>query len=71
MEVPKSISPNKTLRPFFSRKPPAGTRAQVLARVHAIQLFFGIVSPHGNVDSTDFISSENDDLLSMTDTTFF
>ena len=27
---------------------------QVRARVHAIQLFFGIVSPDGNVDSHEY-----------------
>ena len=32
--------------PFF-----LGSLPQVLARRHAIQLFFGIVSQHGNVDS--------------------
>ena len=41
-EVLKSISPKKLYGPFFS---------QPLAGVHAIQLFFGIVSPHRNVDS--------------------
>ena len=40
MEVPKSISPKKTLRPFF-----IGSLPQVLAGVHAIQLFLGIASP--------------------------
>ena len=50
MEVLKSISPKKRFTALFSRKPPACTQ-WVPARVHAIQLFFGIVSPHGNVDS--------------------
>ena len=36
--------------PFF-----LGSLPQVLARVHAIQLFFGIVSPHGNVDSHELL----------------
>ena len=27
---------------------------QVLGRVHVIQLFFGIVSPHENVDSHEY-----------------
>ena len=31
-----------------------GSLPQVLARVHAIQLLFGIVSPHGNVDSHEY-----------------
>ena len=31
-----------------------GSLPQVPARVHAIQLFFGIVSPHGNVDSHEY-----------------
>ena len=31
-----------------------GSLQQVPARVHAIQLFFGIVSPHGNVDSHEY-----------------
>ena len=43
MEVLKSISPKKN---FF-----LGSLPQVPARVHTIQLFFGIVSPHENVDS--------------------
>ena len=46
MEVLKSISPKKTLLgPFFSEASP---------RVHAIQLFFGIVLPHGNVDLHEY-----------------
>ena len=49
MKVLKSISPKKTLWPFFLRSLP-----QVPASVHAIQLFFGIVSPHGNVDSYEY-----------------
>ena len=46
MEVLKSISPKKTI--FL------GSFPQVPARLHAIQLFFGIVSPHGNVDSHEY-----------------
>ena len=46
MEVLKSISPKEN---FF-----LGSLPQVQARVHAIQLFFGIVSPHGNVDSHEY-----------------
>ena len=46
MEVLKSISPKKS---FF-----LGSLPQVLAMVHAIQLFFDIVSPHGNVDSHQY-----------------
>ena len=38
-----AVSPNKTFTALFSLMPP------VLARVDAIQLFFDIVSPHGNV----------------------
>ena len=50
MEVLKSISPKKNFTAlFFLQNLP-----QVLARVHAIQLFFGIVSPHGNVDSREY-----------------
>ena len=42
MEVLKSISQKKN---FFLRN-----LLGVPARVHAIQLFFGIVLPHGNAD---------------------
>ena len=42
MEVLKPVSPKKTLRgPFFSEASP-------------IQLFFGIVSTHENVDSDEY-----------------
>ena len=41
-----NIAKEKLYGLFFLRSLP-----QVLARVHAIQLFFGIVLPHGNVDS--------------------
>ena len=40
-----NIGKEKLCGPFFS---------QVLGRVHAIQLFFGIVSPDGNVDSHEY-----------------
>ena len=46
MEVLKSISLKKI---FF-----LGSLPQVPARVHVIQLFFGIVSTHGNVDSHEY-----------------
>ena len=44
MEVLKAISPKKNF----------GSLSQVPAGVHAIQLFFGIVPPHGNVDSHEY-----------------
>ena len=43
-----NIAKEKLQGPFF-----LGSLPQVLARVHAILLFFGIVSPHGNVDSLE------------------
>ena len=46
MEVLTSISPKKN---FF-----LGSLPQVTARVHAIQLFFGIVSPYENVGSHEY-----------------
>ena len=50
MEVLKSISPKKNFTgPFF-----LGSLPQIPASVHAIQLSFGIVSPHENVDSHEY-----------------
>ena len=50
MEVLKSnIAKEKLYGPFFS-----GILPQVPARDHAIQLFFGIVSPHGNADLHEY-----------------
>ena len=44
-----NIANGNFMRLFF-----LGSLPQVLARVHAIQLFFSIVSPHGNVDSHEY-----------------
>ena len=46
MEVLKSISPKKNFTALFLRSLP-----QIPAGVHAIQLYFGTVSPHEKVDS--------------------
>ena len=44
-----NVAKENFTRTFF-----LGILPQVLARVHAIQLFFGIVSPHGNVDLHEY-----------------
>ena len=51
MEVLKSILPKKNFTALFPVSLP-----RVPARVHEIQLFSGIVSPHGNVDSHEYYS---------------
>ena len=52
MEVLKSILPKKnTKKQPFTEPLFLSIVLQVLARVHTIQLFFGIVSPHENLDS--------------------
>ena len=49
MEVQNQYCQRKTLLSFSPE-----SLSQVLSRVHAIQLLFGIVSPHGNVDLHEY-----------------